>query len=121
MKFSFSGGGTGNLVRSYEPGRLRINDSIYDHPLVITVDSLKRWDIQDADALTVVHLRDLLVLEPEVIVLGTGDRQRFPPREVRHALLDAGVGLEIMSTAAAARTFNVLVAEDRRVVAALLV
>ena len=120
MKFSFSDGFAGNLVRSYEPGLLRINDRIYDHSLVITATSLRRWEVADAALLTAADLRVLLTEEPEVVVLGTGERQRFPPRAVRHALLDAGVGLEIMSTAAAARTYNVLVAEDRRVVAALI-
>ena len=63
---------------------------------------------------------DLLALEPEVVLLGTGATQVFPPAAAMAACLGRGVGLEVMNNAAAARTFNVLASEGRRVVAGFL-
>ena len=71
----------------------------------------------DPRALTPELLEWLLRLEPEVILLGTGHRQVFPPAAVMAAGFGRGVGIEVMTNAAAARTFNVLASEGRRVVA----
>ena len=62
----------------------------------------------------------MLALEPEIVVLGSGTRQRFPELQLLAALLSRGIGCEVMDTGAACRTYNVLASEDRRVVAALL-
>jgi uncharacterized protein len=61
-----------------------------------------------------------LTLEPEIVLLGTGRRQQFPHPRLTQALLEQGVGVEVMDTAAACRTYNVIMLEGRRVAAALL-
>ena len=61
----------------------------------------------------------VIAQRPEIVLIGTGTRQRFPERSILTALLTRRIGVEVMDTAAACRTFNILVAEDRRVVAAL--
>jgi len=75
------------------------------------------WAVSDALLLLPDDLEPLLALAPEVILLGTGERQAFPPAATLAACLQRGVGLEIMTNAAAARTFNVLAGEGRSVVA----
>ena len=67
------------------------------------------------------HFAALLSTDPEMIILGTGDRNVFPPRELTFALARKGIGLEVMDTPAAARTFNVLAGEGRRLAALLYV
>ena len=62
----------------------------------------------------------MLALQPEVVVLGTGARQVFPPASVLAACLSRGIGIEVMANPAAARTFHVLAGEGRKVVAALI-
>lgn len=110
------------LVRSYAPGELRINDDVLDRSCVLRADQLIRdWRPQTIDELTLADLEVVLALEPEVIVLGAGERQRFPPIALLSAILARGVGCEVMATDAACRTYNVLVSEDRKVVAALFV
>lgn len=121
MKFSFSDDAGDLKIHSYEPGRLRIRDRIFDHSLIITPDSVTPWEISDALSLDAAAMLALSEQRPDVLLLGTGARQIFPPAAVRHVLLGRGIGLEIMSTAAAARTYNILLSEDRRVVAALIV
>lgn len=110
------------LVRSYAPGELRINDEVLHSSCVLRADQLIRnWRPQTIDELTQADLDLVLALEPEVIVLGAGERQRFPRMELLSAVLARGVGCEVMATDAACRTYNVLVSEDRKVVAALFV
>ncbi len=79
------------------------------------------WPVVDVRALTPDDLAPLLALEPELVVLGTGERQGFPPAQTLAACLSRGVGLEAMTNAAAARTFNVLASEGRRVVAGFVI
>lgn len=120
MKFSFTEV-SGNVIRSYEPGRIQVNGIVYSESLILTVDTATAWPVADMASLTPDHLAALLAHGPDLVLLGTGERQQFPAPRLCRPLAEAGVGLEVMTTAAAARTFNVLVAEDRRVVAALIV
>ncbi len=78
------------------------------------------WPPRTVDELSPEHLQSALVFEPEVILLGTGARQIFPSGHALASVQRAGVGIEVMDTRAACRTFNVLVQEGRKVVAALI-
>lgn len=78
------------------------------------------WPPGDFAALEADHLAALLAHEPEVVLIGTGTRLRFPAPEVLRPLQAAGIGFEVMDTPAACRTFNILAGEDRLVLAALL-
>lgn len=93
------------LTRSFVLGRDRV---------------VEDWPVSDAAALTPEHADTVLELEPEVVLLGTGSRQQFPPPAVMAAFLRRGVGIEVMDNAAAARTHTVLAGEGRRVVTAFL-
>jgi uncharacterized protein len=98
-----------------------VNDRAFEASFAVAPDRLiEAWPVVDATAMVPDDLAPLLALEPEVIVLGTGARQLFPPAVVMAACLGRGIGLEVMTNAAAARTFNVLAGESRRVVAAFV-
>ena len=104
------------------PGWIRVNATTYRGSIVLTRDAVQ----QDAaaggfDALAAGDLAALRRLDPEVVLIGTGAAQRFPPPSVLRPLVDAQVGFEIMSTPAACRTYNILAGEGRQVVALLLV
>ncbi|MBV2210127.1 MAG: Mth938-like domain-containing protein [Thermomonas sp.] len=81
---------------------------------------IENWPVQDATALTSTHFDELLALNPELILLGTGARQVFPPAAVLAACLQHGIGVEVMANDSAARTYTILAGEGRRVVAAFL-
>ena len=86
----------------------------------MTADGLvEGWPAKALDALTGDDFSALLDIDPEVVVLGTGPTHEIPPRDLVFAFARRGVGLEVMDTGAAARTFNVLVGEGRRVAAVL--
>lgn len=121
MKISLQTGPGVNLVRSFVPGELRVGEQVIHTSCLLTADSLVTdWPPQTMKELKLEHLQGVISQQPEIVLLGTGTKQRFPERNILTTLLGKRIGVEVMDTAAACRTFNILVAEDRRVVAALL-
>jgi uncharacterized protein len=122
MKLQALQAGNQNVITGYGEGFVSINTERYTSPVIVTRDRpVAHWDVHDFAALERAHLRALLDLKPEIVLLGTGERQHFPRPELMRVFLDAGVGFEAMDTRAACRTYNILMSEDRDVVAALLV
>jgi uncharacterized protein len=110
-----------NILTAFGDGWVHVGATEYRENLVLTPDSVHaRWAMQGFDALTESDFRALLEYSPEIALIGTGRRQRFPRPALLRPLYEARVGVEIMDTRAACRTFNILIAEERRVVAALL-
>jgi len=98
-----------------------VNDRRLDASFIVAPDRLlEGWPVADVLTLQVADLEPLFALEPELVLLGCGGSQAFPPQEVLAACLSRGIGLESMTNAAAARTYNVLAGEGRRVVAAFI-
>jgi uncharacterized protein len=109
-----------NLIRAYEPGRVRIAERwLRGHLIVAPERLIEDWRVGAPADVGVADLEPALKLEPEIVLLGTGAELEWPEADLMSELAARGVGLEIMSTPAACRTFNVLVHEQRRVVAAL--
>jgi uncharacterized protein len=109
------------VLRGTTPTTVLVNQQSLDASFVLAADRLlENWGPASVDELEPSHMETLLALSPSVAILGTGPRQRFPSPAVMAAMLTRGVGLEVMDNAAAARTFNVLATEGRKVVAAFL-
>ncbi len=111
-------------VRHYSPGELRIGATAYEHSMIITPrQGARRWEPQDFDSLQLGHMEALLEINPrpELILLGTGATQRFLPREYMAPLINARIGVEVMTSAAAARTWNIVLGENRQALAAILI
>lgn len=95
-----------------------VNERRLTRSFVIAPDALvEDWPVRDAASMSAADLEPLLALQPELIVLGTGARQLFPPALVLATCLQRGIGIEVMDNAAAARTYSVLAGEGRRAVA----
>lgn len=95
-----------------------VNERKLTRSFIVAPDTLvEDWPVHDVNALAPADLEPLFALNPELILLGAGAAQAFPSPETMAACLSRGIGLETMTNAAAARTFNVLAAEGRRVVA----
>lgn len=99
-----------------ETGLCQINESLILTGRQVITD----WEPNQLSELTAPHMEIVLNLDPELVLLGTGARQQFPAMEILSQLHRAQIGVEIMDTPAACRTFNILVAEGRHVAAALL-
>lgn len=110
------------LVTGSGPGWVRVNADEYRDNLVLTPDAVHTGAVPGGfDALAERDFAALLDYQPEIVLFGTGVAQRFPHPRITRALTDAGVGIEVMDTPAACRTFNILTGEGRRVVALLLI
>ncbi|RZA20914.1 MAG: hypothetical protein EOP93_04670 [Lysobacteraceae bacterium] len=106
------------FLRGADGSGALVNDRRIDRSFVAAPDALvEDWPVHDAGAMVASDMDALLALKPELIVLGTGATQVFPPAAVLAACLQRGIGIEVMTNAAAARTYSVLAGEGRRVVA----
>ena len=112
---------TQNTVTAYGPGFVEINRVRHTTNLIVTPDHVEPWPVAAFEALDTASFERLRDLRSEVVLLGTGSRQRFPHPRLTRPLTEARVGLEVMDTQAACRTYNILVAESRKVSAALFV
>jgi len=107
-------------VRSVANGQFLIGEDTWAEAIALTADGIVAdWAAIPVEALSRDSLEPLLRLQPEVLIVGTGSRQMLPDRSLMFAMARAGVGLELMDTPAAARTFNVLANEGRSVAAVL--
>lgn len=120
MQLTRENPGDNLFVRSVDDGGIRVNDEVYNRSIIMTPDDLLEWPVGSPAELTKENLETVLELQPEVLILGTGSRQVFPASELTQAVLSRGIGLEVMTTAAACRTFNVIAGDNRKVVAALI-
>jgi len=110
-----------NTVTAYGPGFIEINKTRHTGHLLLLPDApVQPWPPPAFDELRREDFDALLDLRPEVVLLGTGRRQRFPPPRLTAGIGRARVGFEVMDTAAACRTYNILMSEGRRVLAAFL-
>lgn len=108
------------VVQGYGPGELAVGGRTYDGSVLITPDGVQAdWGPTGVEDLTARHVMAWLDHAPELVILGTGARQEFPSPRLFVDLIDAQIGYEVMDTAAACRTFNILLGEGRRVIAAL--
>jgi len=121
MKIQLESGLGQNLIHSYGPGLIRINQETYVRSLIVTPTRIiTDWPPASFEELATPHFQQIADLAPEVVILGTGTKLRFPLPAVTRALIEANVGVEVMDTGAACRTYNILAGDGRHVVAALL-
>ena len=109
-----------NLIRAWERGRVLVGDRWVGGNLVVSAERvIADWPAHDPQTLRLEDLGVALELDPEIVLIGTGERAHLPDVELMDALAERGIGLEFLTTPAACRTYNVLVHEQRRVVAVL--
>jgi uncharacterized protein len=109
-----------NTITGYGEGYVMVNGERHASSVVVLPDRIEQWPAKTFDQLSVEDFAFLRTLNAEIVLLGTGPRQRFPHPRLTAALAQAGIGLEVMDLQAACRTYNILVAEERKVAAALL-
>jgi uncharacterized protein len=108
-------------ISAYDPASVTVNETVYRQSLVLTADRVHcPWPVTSIEDLDEDSLEAVLATRPAVVLLGTGDRQRFPAPRLFALFGERGIGLEVMDNGALCRTFNILVAEDRAVTAAII-
>lgn len=137
MKFTQDSGPAGYIIRAYAPGRVTVayppespaapherpafQEEFLSASFIISPKQLLRdWAPQSFEALLEEHLQPLLALDPEVVLLGTGAKIRFPRSAWLTAFHQRGIGMEVMDLGAVCRTYNILMTEGRNVAAAIM-
>ena len=108
-------------ITAYSASTITVNDSIYRQSLIVTASTMHcPWPVSSLQQLNPETLAPILESKPAVVLLGTGTRQLFPEPQIFALFGQQGIGLEVMDNGALCRTFNILVAEDREVTAAII-
>ena len=110
-----------HYIRSVSAAGFRIGDDLYRGPLIVSSGDIHSpWAVVSIAALSETDLQPIFEMQPEIVLIGTGDSQQFPAAELLVCFYRRGIGVEAMTTQAACRTFNVLMSERRNAVAAML-
>jgi uncharacterized protein len=121
MKFSEELGSNLNRITAYDQDAIEINEQRHFESIILTPDTaVVAWGIQDASGINESSLRPILECEPEIVLLGTGQKIQFPDPRLLMMFTQEGIGVEVLDSTAACRTFNLILAEGRRVVAGML-
>jgi len=119
MKFTEDLDKSKNTITGYEKDCIYVNNKIIKKPFTLAPDALVLWEAEAFTDFNNTHIDQIEALKPEVIIIGTGEKHLFLDHSLLKKLVALGIGYEIMTTSAACRTYNILISEDRRVVAAL--
>lgn len=122
MKLTDENIGSTLVIRSYAPNEVRVGETVLTHSFLISATQLvPEWKPERIEDLSIDDIEAIVALEPEIVILGSGSKQKFPETRWLASLLSRGIGCEVMDTGAACRTYNVLVSEDRKVVGAIMI
>ena len=122
MKLSQDTSPTTNTITAHGDGYVEVNQQRHETSVIVAPEGpVRPWPVSSFESLTPEMFEMLAEAAPEVVLLGTGSRIRFPHPRLTAALMKRGIGVEAMDSGAACRTYNILMQEDRRVVAAILV
>ena len=121
MKFAQDSQEDGYVITAYDDNSVSINGKTFSQSLVVASTRLhEHWGIADIELLTSSHIELVLSLQPELIIIGTGNNLVFPAVEIYSGIIEHGIGVDFMDTGAACRTYNILMSEGRDVVAGII-
>ena len=122
MQISREAGNVSNAITAYAADEIHMRDRVFRASLIATREVvIDEWHPAAVEELVIGDFARLLELAPDVVILGTGPKQRMPPPELFAAFAARRIGLEVMDTGAACRTYNLLLSEFREVALALIV
>lgn len=121
MKFAQDSQQEGYVITAYDDDSVSVNGKSFDQSLIITTTKLdENWDVASIELLQSSHIDQILMLSPELIIIGTGTKLTFPAVAIYSNIIERGIGVDFMDTRAACRTYNILMSEGRHVVAGLI-
>jgi len=121
MKFSEDFVSGTQIINAYDDNSITINEQRFSKSLIVSHSLLiTDWPVENIHELNETTLQPVIEQQPEVIIIGTGRKILFPSPEHYASAIKAGIGIEFMDTGAACRTYNILLAENRKVTAAII-
>ena len=121
MQWNLSTDTTMQTIMSYNTKEIRVNTSVFFNSIIITPQSVANFNKTNVELLETADFDQLVELQPEVVLLGTGEKMIFPPPSLYQSLTKAQIGIEVMPSGSCCRTYNLLANDGRRVVAIILV
>ena len=122
MKFSEDVNFGSQVINRYDDNSITVNERIFTHSLIVSNFQLvENWPVNEINELSNQSLQAIIELQPEVIIIGTGKQILFPRPENYSSIINTGIGIEFMNTGAACRTYNILLSEDRKVAAGIII
>ena len=110
-----------NKIDGYSAGQVTITNKVYQSSLLVSPEVIvPDWPPKLFSDLAISHIEQIMTLTPEIVILGTGKSLTFPSELLLQPITERSIGIEIMDTGAACRSYNFLLGEGRHVVAALL-
>ncbi|MDM8569042.1 Mth938-like domain-containing protein [Thiotrichales bacterium HSG1] len=120
MKLNIEENTTSYQIQRIDADSVTVNNKTYSQSIIIMPNQVITWEVTTFDELQVKHFQYLCDLQPELVLLGTGNVSRFPTPDLLSPLMDAKIGLEVMNNTAACHTYTLLTIEGRKVAAALM-
>ena len=121
MKFAQDSQDEGYVITAYGEDSVSVNGKVFEQSLILAnTEFSEDWGLSSIEQLADEHIEQILSFDPELIIIGTGDKLVFPKVEVYSAIIKRGIGVDFMDTHAACRTYNILMSEGRGVVAGLI-
>ena len=122
MRFSEDVNFGSQVINRYDDNSITVNERIFTHSLIVSNFQLvENWPVNEINELSNQSLQSIIELQPEVIIIGTGKQILFPRPENYSSIINMGIGIEFMNTGAACRTYNILLSEDRKVAAGIII
>ena len=122
MQFSQDFAGDGYVITAYDASSITVNGKRFTRSLIVSAGQIQEnWPVSTIQQLQAHHIESFIQHKPELIILGTGSKQRFPAVELYAALSRQNIGIEFMDSGAACRTYNILTGEGRNVVAGIII
>ena len=122
MKFSEDLNSGSQVIDRYDDESITINEKMFTQSLIVSnFQIIENWPVNEINDLSNQSLQAIIELQPEVIIIGTGNQILFPRPENYSSVINMGIGIEFMNTGAACRTYNVLLSEDRKVAAGIII
>lgn len=122
MKFSEDYNPGSNVIRAYHRDGISVNGEMFQKSLVVAPNQIiPDWPVTSVDDLSTELLQELVEHTPEVILIGTGQQIQFPHPEIYAPIVRQRIGVEFMDTGAACRTYNILLSEERKVIAGIII
>ena len=111
----------GLFIQSYDQNGIQIEDKTYSNNIVVNCKgSISKWNLNDFAKISPKHCESLLLGQPEVVIIGTGEKHLLPDLSIIHYFAENNIGVEVMSTQAACRTYNILASEGRKIAAGFI-
>jgi len=121
MKFAQDSQDEGYVITAYGEGSVSVNGKVFEQSLILANTAFsENWGLSGIEQLADEHIDQILSFDPELIIIGTGNKLVFPKVETYSAIIKHGIGVDFMDTRAACRTYNILMSEGRDVVAGLI-